>query len=174
MIRTRVPAALGVAALISIAGAAQAHVALEAQEAAADSYYKAVLGVAHGCSGSPTVGLLVRIPEGVTSVRPQPKPGWELEIVTEELAEPAPDAHGHGATTRVSEIRWSGGRLLDEHYDEFIMRLRLPDAAGETLYIPTVQVCEEGTDRWIEIPEEGQPAHELGHPAPQLHLTPPE
>ena len=52
--------------LIAVASASSsvlAHVVLEKREAAVGSYYKAVFQVAHGCEGSPTVGLEVTIPD---------------------------------------------------------------------------------------------------------------
>lgn len=171
MIRSIVSAVLCAASLGVLSTGAYGHATLEVRQAPANSYYKAVIRTPHGCNGSPTIAVRVQIPEGVTGAKPQPKPGWEVEIVAENLAEPATDAHGNTITTRVTEIHWTGGRLLDEHYDEFVLRVRLPDRAGETLYFPTVQECEEGADRWIEIPAEGQSAHDFDYPAPSVTLT---
>ena len=72
----------------------------------------------------------------------------------------------------VREVAWSGGRLLDEHYDEFVVRVRLPDTPGEVLHFPVVQDCEAGGRRWIEIPEPGRSAHDDDEPAPSLRLLP--
>lgn len=80
--------ALCAATLAANAGHAHAHATLETQQAPAGSYYKAVLRTPHGCDGSPTIAVKIRIPDGVTSVKPQPKPGWEVEILSEELDEP--------------------------------------------------------------------------------------
>lgn len=171
MIRTIVSAAFCAAALGLAATGAQAHATLEVRQAPANSYYKAVIRTPHGCAGSPTIAVRVQIPEGVTGVKPQPKPGWELTIVTEELDQPVAGAHGHRITSRVAEVHWTEGRLLDEHFDEFVMMVRLPDEPGATIYFPTVQECEEGADRWIEIPATGQSAHDLDHPAPRVTLT---
>jgi len=173
MTRSFATAALCAAVLGISATAAQAHVTLEAPLAAAHSYYKAVLRTPHGCSGLPTIAVRVQIPEGVTAVKPQPKPGWELEIVTQALTTPVTDGHGNTTTSRVAEIRWTGGRLLDAHYDEFVMRVRLPNRPGETVYFPTVQECETGADRWIEIPADGQSPRDLAYPAPRVTLTAP-
>jgi uncharacterized protein YcnI len=63
-------------ALLVAGPLAAAHVTLEQGEAPADSYHKAVLQVPHGGNGSPTRRLRVRIPDGVTSVKRQPKTGW--------------------------------------------------------------------------------------------------
>lgn len=171
MNRTIVPAALCVAGFFAISGDAMAHATLEQAEARPGSYYKAVIRTPHGCAGSPTIAVRVQIPEGVIGVKPQPKHGWEVEIVRETLDEPLADGHGNPITERVTEVHWSGGRLLDEHYDEFVMRVQLPRTPDATVYFPTVQECEEGVDRWIEIPAEGQSAHDLDYPAPRVRLT---
>lgn len=165
------------AALIAVGSVAfvcptRAHVTLETQQAVAGAYYKAVLRVAHGCNGSPTVAIRVRLPENVSDVKPQPKPGWTIETVKQKLARPHTDAEGRAVTETVREIHWRGGPLLDEHYDEFVFRIRLPNEPGETLYFPTVQECLEGTHRWIEIPGLKGGHREQREPAPRLKLLP--
>jgi periplasmic copper chaperone A len=155
----------------AFAGEAAAHITLEQRQAPADSYYKAVLRTPHGCKGSPTQRLRVRIPEGVTGVKPQPKPGWKLEIVRVKLATPLDDGHGGKITETVGEVAWSGS-LADEHFDEFQMMMKLPNRAGATLYFPVVQECAQGSHRWIEVPAGGKPGGELKEPAPALTLTP--
>jgi uncharacterized protein YcnI len=159
-------------ALAGVAVPAAAHVTLEQREAPAHSYYKALLRVTHGCKGSPTVRVRVRLPEGVLSVRPQPKSGWKVETTKVKLAKPLDDGHGNKITEAVGEVAWSGGRLLDEHFDEFAVIMRLPDRPGTTVYFPVVQECEQGAHRWIEIPEPGKSAGDYREPAPALRLTP--
>lgn len=164
--------ALATAVLFAPGTTTHAHVTLEAQQATAGSYHKAVLRVPHGCAGSPTTAIKVQIPQGVVGVKPMPKPGWELSIVRAKLDRPYKDGHGRDVTERVSEVHWTGGRLLDDHYDEFAMRVRLPDSAGETIYFRTVQECEKGVHRWIEIPASGKSRSDYAEPAPQITLTP--
>lgn len=149
-----------------------AHATLEVQEATAGSRYKAVLRVPHGCAGSPTTAVRIQLPDGVVDAKPMPKAGWELDIVRAKLDEPYDLGHGNFVTERVSEVHWTGGRLLDEHYDEFVVRVHLPDLPGETLYFPTVQECVEGVHRWIEIPAAGASGSGLDEPAPRLSLRP--
>ncbi len=163
---------LCVATLAVTGSQAHAHATLETKEAPAGSQYKVVLRTPHGCNGSPTIAVKVRIPNGVTEVKPQPKPGWEVEIVTEDPGEALDDTQDQGASERISEVHWTGGRLIDAHYDEFIMSVRLPDAPGQTLYFATVQECEQGVERWIDLPDEGQSAEDLDYPAPGVVLTP--
>lgn len=150
--------------------AARAHVTFDTLEVQADETIRTALRVPHGCEGSPTVAIRVQIPEGVRNVKPMPKPGWELTTVTEPVAQPA-STGGHGSfSTRVTEVSWSGGSLEDAHYDEFVLRMRMPDAAGTTVYFPVVQECAEGVHRWIEIPTDG--GGELPEPAPAIRLVP--
>src|SRR6478736_1973537 len=146
------PAVIGLAALA--ASPAIAHVTLEKRQAPVGSYYKAVFAVPHGCAGSATVKLRVQIPEGVIGIKPMPKPGWTLEAV--------------------KEVVWSGGKLADDNFDEFVFSSFLtaglkPDT---TLYFPVVQECEQGVSRWIDIPAEGPSGHGEGSktPAPGLKL----
>lgn len=151
---------------------AAAHVTIDQREAPAYTFFKAQLRVGHGCKGSPTVRVRVRLPEGVVAVRTQPKPGWQVEAVRVKLTPPVDDGHGGMITETVGEVIWSGGRLLDEHFDEFAVVMRLPDRPGATLYFPVVQECEQGVHRWIEIPEPGKSARDYREPAPALRLTP--
>lgn len=173
MRRVFCPAAAAAMVLLALPHDPFAHVTLEAREAAARSYHKVVLRVPHGCEGSPTTALRVQIPVGVVGLKPQPKPGWELETVIGKLDEPVDAGHGNIVTESVQEVRWTGGRLLDEHYDEFAMRVRLPDAPGTVLHFATVQECKEGVHRWIEIPEEGRTSDDYDEPAPALRLIEP-
>jgi len=154
--------------------AAQAHVTLETREAAISAGYKAVFRVPHGCKGAATVKLRVQIPEGVIAVKPMPKHGWSLETVKGAYAKAYPYYHGATLSEGVKEIAWTGGKLLDEHYDEFVLQAYLSaELKPETmLYFPVVQECEQGAERWIEIPEAGKTAADYERPAPGLKLLP--
>ena len=148
---------------------------LETRQAPAGASYKAVLRVPHGCDGSATTAIRVRIPAGVVDVKPMPKPGWKLDIVTGPYAKPA-TLRGAKVSEGVTEIAWSGGKLPDAYYDEFVFTSSLADEleAGQTVYFPVVQECEKGVHRWIDIPAGG--AHgdhsESAEPAPALKLLP--
>ena len=169
------------AALLSAAGAlagvsiAFAHITLENQQAAVGASYKAVLRVPHGCEGSATVALRVRIPEGFIEVKPMPKPGWKLDVVRGKYQKPM-SVRGTSVTEGVTEVDWSGGNLPDAYYDEFVFAGYIGDEAqaGQTMYFPVVQECEKGVNRWIEIPREGAHADhgEAGEPAAALKLLP--
>jgi uncharacterized protein YcnI len=146
-----------------------AHVTLETREARAGTSYKAVLKVPHGCEGSATVRIRAQIPEGVIAVKPMVKPGWQIETVRGAYGRSYPYFHGQQLSEGVREIVWSGGKLPDEHYDEFVFASFLAgDLKPGPLYISVTQECEKGEARWTEIPAPGQDAHALKAPAPAV------
>jgi uncharacterized protein YcnI len=158
-----------VLAALTVAGPAIAHIVLAVREAPAGSYYKATFRVPHGYNGSPTVAISVELPPGIVVAKPAAKPGWTLEIEKERLARPVVN-EGHEVTERVKLIRWQGGRLPDDEYDEFSIMVRLPRQQGP-LYFPVTQRCEKGETAWVERPTEG--AARPAHPAPSVLLTAP-
>src|SRR5262245_39044219 len=133
------PYILGAAGACAWLGAALAHVTLERPEAPVGASYKAVLKVPHGCRGSPTTAIRVRLPAGVVGVKPMPKPGWQLDIVTGKYPK-AYNLRGAQVTEGVTEIGWSGGKLADVHYDEFVFTSVIAEElpAGQTIYFPVV------------------------------------
>lgn len=158
------------AAALALAPMAFGHATFEVGEAVVNTTYKAVLRVPHGCDGEPTLRVRVQIPEGMIAVKPMPKAGWDLEVVTGPYAR-AYTLYGSEVSEGVQEIVWSG-ELDDVHYDEFVFRGQLTDAlpVGEMLYIPVVQECATGAERWIETPAEGQSADDLASPAPGVMI----
>jgi periplasmic copper chaperone A len=164
-------ASLAVAAFA--AAPACAHITLEGREATIGSSYKAVFVVPHGCAGSATTKIRVQIPEGVIGVKPMPKPGWNVEAIKGKYASEY-DFHGAKLSEGVKEVVWSGGKLPDDFYDEFVISTFLtgtlkPDTM---LYFPTVQECEQGVSRWIDIPADPAHAHDSKWPAPGVKLNP--
>lgn len=145
---------------------ALAHVTLANPQAMAGSYYKAVFNVPHGCNGSPTIKLRIQIPDGVIAIKPQPKAGWEINIVKGAYAK-AYTLHGAPVSSGVREVSWSG-KLPDAYFDEFTFQAYLTTdlPAGSVLNFPVVQECEQGVARWIDTKEASDT------PAPRLKLLP--
>jgi uncharacterized protein YcnI len=133
--------------------AARAHVVAQPNTAVAGASFTAGFLVAHGCDGSPTIALRIKVPEEVTAVRPLPKDGWTVTEVAGEIA-------------------WRGGSLPAKSHEVFGIALKLPATPGKTLYFQAIQECEQGTNRWIEIPAAGQTPKDLHNPAPFITLTP--
>ena len=165
-------AAIAVAVLAAAAPAC-AHITLEGREAAVGAPYKAVFVVPHGCAGAATTKIRVQIPEGVIGVKPMPKAGWNLEAIKGKYASEY-DFHGAKLSEGVKEVVWSGGKLPNDFYDEFVINTFLTNTLepNTMLYFPVVQECEQGVSRWIEIPADPAHAHDSKWPAPGVKLIP--
>lgn len=144
--------------LILASSTAMAHVSLQNPTAATGSYYKAELGVPHGCEETATTAVIIHIPEGFIVPKPMPKAGWTTELVKD----------GDGIVTAV---KFLGGHLPDAFYDEFVVRGKIMAPANSTLYFKVSQVCEKGQIDWFGIPAEGQDGHSLPAPAASLKVT---
>jgi uncharacterized protein YcnI len=164
-------AAIGTTLLV--ASPASAHITLKAKEAAIDSSYDAVFVVPHGCSGSATTKIRVQIPEGVIVIKPVPTAGWNVEAITGKYAA-AYDYQGSSVSEGTKEVVWSGGKLPDHTREEFVISTFLTGGlkANTVLYFPTVQECEQGVSRWIDIPADPARAHDSKWPAPGVKLLP--
>ena len=139
-----------------------AHVVAAPGEAKAGSYAAIAFRVGHACAaGDTTLKLRVEIPDAVASARPQPKPGWTVEV----------EKTGDRATA----VTWTG-RLPDDQFDDFAVLMKLPVLAGKpaagSLTFPAIQTCEHGESQWTEIPDPERPDEKLTRPAPTVRLTP--
>ena len=147
--------ALGIpsAVAVAIATPAFAHIDPDPSEAPAGTQQSVGFTVEHGCSGSATVELRMRLPDGVSDVQPEPLDGWTGSV-------------DGGVVTFV------GGPLPDDVEGTFRVRMVLPAAAGTTIHFPFVQRCEVGEIAWIDIPADDS-GTELDEPAPAMLLTTP-
>ncbi|HSV71020.1 MAG TPA: YcnI family protein [Methylibium sp.] len=155
----------GAAVLAALALPAQAHVSVTPVSAPAGGHVRLAFGVTHGCQGSATTEVILRLPhERVLNARPMPKPGWTLEIERRVLAAPY-ELHGRRVADSVAEIRWRGGPLPNAHYDEFVIAAKLADGAAGPVAFELLQQCERGRNEWV-----GAPGSES--PAPVLNVEP--
>jgi uncharacterized protein YcnI len=139
--------------VLSFASPVLAHVDPDPEEAQAGSQLSVGFTVQHGCDGSPTVQLDMRLPEGVTGAQPEPPEGWT-------------------GTVESDVITFTGGPLPDDQELTFRVLMTLPPTPDTTIYFPFVQRCEVGEIRWIAIPSDGS-GTELDEPAPAMRLTGP-
>lgn len=138
-------AAIGFAT--TLASPASAHV--EAQgETAADGLTTVTFSFSHGCNGSPTNSLKVELPPTTNEVKPENPPSWS-------------------STVDRSQLTWIGGPITDHDPGAFTATMRLVGSKGETVYLPTVQGCEQGEDPWIEL----TPDAEAENAAPRIVLA---
>jgi periplasmic copper chaperone A len=156
-------AAFAVALLV--VSTASAHVTANPSELPT-GYTYAEFSVSHGCDGSATTKLSIKIPAGVASVKPQDVTGWTIATKQGTLPEPV-SIFGDEMTEGVTEVSWTGGPLPDSHMQRFGLSFFASESlVGKTVYFPAVQQCEKGVTRWIEIPVEGEEPPE--EPAPGI------
>ncbi|HEY9357119.1 MAG TPA: YcnI family protein [Arthrobacter sp.] len=170
---TTAGAAAGAAVLLlSAATGASAHVGVTPDKTAANSYALLTFGIPHGCEESGTTKVAITLPAELNDAQPTVNPNWTVEKVTEQLAEPRKLADGTSVTKRTSQIVYTAkAPLAHDLRDALVLSLKLPDAAGTTLYFPTLQTCETGQTDWSEIAKGGQDAHSLKAPAPSITIT---
>lgn len=169
-----VTAMAGGTAALMLAGinAASAHVGVTPDKTEANSYALLTFGVPHGCDGSGTTKVTISLPDELNDAQPTVNPNWTVERVVEQLPEPKKLADGATITKRTSKIVYTAKAPLDpELRDALVLSAKLPDAAGKTLYFPTLQNCEKGQTDWSEIAKDGQDPHSLKAPAPSVAVT---
>jgi uncharacterized protein YcnI len=149
---------------------AQAHAVIDPKDVTVDSYQKLTFRVTHGCDGSPTTAVIVRVPLALHGAKPMPKPGWTISTQIEPLSEPY-QSHGRLIDREVRTITWQGGHLPSEYFDEFSIQIRTPAQAGE-IAIPVTQLCEKGRLDWVETSTEQTPREALEAPAPVIRVHP--
>jgi len=113
----------------------------------------------------------VLIPDNVTRVTAGYLPGWTVERKLRKLDQPYPSEGGVMISETVSEITWKGGPVPDGLFAEFKLRVMLPATPGKTLYFKTIQGCQKGELRWIEVPKSGEPDFNFSDPTNPVMKT---
>lgn len=139
----------------ALPAAAGAHVEVKPVKAPAAKPVRFAFVVGHGCDGAATNRLTVRIPNGVTAIRPLPVPGWK-------------------ARTSGRQVVWSGGPLDDHDQGRFPFVATLSGEKGDELALKVIQGCEGGAETaWIQVGGDAGGDDHDGHgsPAPVVTLT---
>jgi periplasmic copper chaperone A len=144
-------------ALAFIAASASAHVSLEQPRGAAGSTYRGVLKVGHGCDGSATNSIALRVPPQLKNVKPEPKAGWNI-------------------ATHADTISWIAASkesaLPAKEHGEFVFTATLP-ASPQAVWVKFVQGCEQGSMEWTQVPAEGISVAGLKSPAALIEVVSP-
>ncbi len=129
--RTVVVAA-GVGALtLGGALAASAHVTVSTDTTAAGSYALLTFGVPHGCDGSATTKIAIKIPDQVTAVTPSVNPNWDVQKVVAQLDPPTTDEDGDQLTQRVDQVVYTAKTPLPADLrDALVLCCRSPTWPG--------------------------------------------
>jgi len=160
-------AAFTTALTLSVIGSGYAwgHALSVDKDAPAGRWHLVQIGIPHGCAGSPTTAVRIRIPDDIFMVRPEVKAGWELTTKMRQM-DPPITSEGVTYTQSIDEVTWSGNTLGDLEFDRFNMLALMPRKENATIYFLTIQECETGENKWVEIPEGDRSWGSYAHPAP--------
>ena len=141
---------------LSLSAPTFAHITLPPGGATAGSTYDAAFRVGHACKDATrTTGITVRIPEGFSVRRAEPRPGWTL-------------------ATAPGSVSWRADSaqtaLLASEKTEFVIRGALTAKPG-TLWFKVLQSCDEGGTDWADVPATA--ADKPAFPAARLEVLPP-
>ncbi|GAA2946470.1 YcnI family protein [Streptomyces enissocaesilis] len=172
--RVSVAGAAAASTVLLFAGTAFAHVGVQPVGPAEKGGYATVnVKVPNERDNASTVKLEVSFPTAhpLSSVMPQPVPGWKAEVTKAKLDKPL-KVHGREIDEAVSKITWSGGKIGPGEFQQFPLSLgQLPEDADQ-LVLKAVQTYDnKEVVRWIEEPKEGE--EEPQSPAPVLELSEP-
>ena len=129
-------------------GVAQAHIEPSVDRYKAGSTATVSFTVGHGCNGSPTTKLVMRLPAMVTAPLPVAPKGWNTALSADKQL-----------------VTWLGGSLPATRHGVFALKMTFPNLPGTTLSFPIVQTCKVGLTRWAGTSEQDE------HPAPVITLT---
>ena len=168
----RAAAALGVVgAAVAMASPVSAHVGVDADEIEAGAATPLGFSFSHGCGDEPTTSLRFEIPATVNQAVPQAHAGWDVEIETEELAEPVEGAHGSTITERPAIISFTardGFAVPNGVRDTVTITVTAPEDEG-LLHFKVIQGCGDVSNDWIE--EWDGTGEEPESPAPSVMVV---
>ena len=137
----------GTAALVAIVvGPASAHLEASPGSVPPGSTVKVTFLVEHGCAGSPTKKVAIKLPSSVVATRPAGPSGWV-------------------GTVSGRVLTFDGGTLGAKTPGKFTAVITFPKAKG-LLTFPAVQTCVNGVNNWIAVPTKADPSP--AEPAPQI------
>jgi periplasmic copper chaperone A len=160
----KIAVATAVAALAAPA-AAQAHVTLQPNTAAAGSFTVLNVRVPNESDTASTAKIDVQFPDGFASARYEPKPGWRVRIVKRRLATPVQTDDGP-ITEGVSRMIWTrtsrSGGIEPNQFIDLPISVQIPGKAGDKLTFKALQTYSDGeVSRWIGAPGSDQPAPQV-------------
>lgn len=150
---------IALAAGLLVAGipAAQSHNTMTAYYAPAGFMQDLELRVTHGCKGSPVKEVRLKIPDGMMRVSAEYNRDWTIEMKMRKLAKPVPGEGGNMLTETVDEIIWKNPRSNlpgSGRFEGFRFRGMIPETVGKIIFFRSVNVCETGEERYVDLPTE--------------------
>lgn len=171
--RLGVVGGLAAGAVLLCSGPALAHVSVQPGEAPQGGYATINFKVPNERDDASTVKLEVSFPTDhpLSSVMPQPVPGWQVKVAKKKLAKPL-ESHGKKITEAVDKVTWTADEdgVRPGQFQQFPLSVgQLPTDADQLVFKALQTYSNKEVVRWIEEPEEG--AAEPESPAPVLKLV---
>jgi periplasmic copper chaperone A len=147
--RTFPGAVITLALLLGAASAAGAHVHASPDKVVSGATATVSFVIGHGCAGSPTTKVAIKVPSTVSKVAGVAPKGWKAAVAG-------------------SVVTFSGSTLPDKTKGLFGVSFVAPMKTG-VLEFPTVQTCVKGETSWIQpTPANGK---EPNYPIPTVLVT---
>lgn len=137
------------AVLVLLPSVASAHVTVNPDSTAADSYSSLTFRVPTESDTASTEKLVVDLPTDTPflSVTPRSLPGWDVEIEVEKLDEPF-EVEGATVDEAPARITWTaekGNEVPPHEYQEFAVRVGALPEEGTEIVLPAHQTYTDGT-----------------------------
>jgi uncharacterized protein YcnI len=150
------------AAGLAVPAAAQAHVTVQPNTAAAGAFTVENVRVPNERDNASTVKVDVQLPPGFAEVSYQARPGWTVKMTTEKLAKPIQSDDGP-INEQVRRIAFTGhgveGRIRPGQFMDFPLSVQIPGKPGDKLTFKAVQTYSNGeVVRWIGAAGSDTPA----------------
>ena len=121
--------------------------------AEAGTYFATALKIPHGHTGMYTSKLVLRVPHGVLTVRPEVPHGWNVTIQHRQLSEDEYySSHGRQITTAPDLITWNAETHESTLYTDHLMLLHLQLKLGCTYTDPSSASLWQGEHTlWFQV-----------------------
>jgi uncharacterized protein YcnI len=123
--------------------------------------------ITHGCQGSAVKEFRLKIPEGMMRVSAEHNRDWVIDVKMRKLPQPVPGEGGNMLTETVDEIIWKNPRSVlpaSGRFEGFRLRGLVPNTPGKIMFFRSVNVCEKGEERYVDLPTEPLDANTPGLP----------
>jgi uncharacterized protein YcnI len=162
MSRNRKIAVATAIATLAVPAAAQAHVTLQPNQAAAGSFTVLNVRVPTERDNASTAKVDVQFPAGFASASYEAVPGWKVRVIKKKLATPIQTDDGP-ITEGVSRMIWTrtsrSGGIKPGQFQDFPISVQIPGKAGDKLTFKALQTYSNGeVVRWIGAPGSDEPA----------------
>jgi uncharacterized protein YcnI len=161
--------------LVGFAGAAQAHVTVNPDEASQGEYSRVAFRVPTESDTLSTSKLEVDLPtdQPIASVSIMPVPGWTGTATRTKLPKPITNDDGDEITEAITQITWTASSpdtaIKPGQFQEFPVSLGPLPKTGSITFKALQTYSDGSVVRWIDLNTPGQAKPE--HPAPVLTLT---